>query len=142
MLQVVAGDPERALAYGAHDGRDVIDALLEQAAGPERRGLWEVVVATLAAFPDPRVLRYGPAENLYGYEQIAGFRAARSPANLARTIVRKVITTFGTDFATANVEFVRPPSPAVGRQSQVWVKMPGGWKVVAGHISLMGERKP
>jgi hypothetical protein len=91
---------------------------------------------------DPRVLRYGPAENLYGYEQIAGFRAARSPANLARTIVRKVITTFGTDFATANVEFVRPPAPAVGRQSQVWVRMPGGWKVVAGHISLLAEKKP
>jgi hypothetical protein len=91
---------------------------------------------------DPRVLRYGPAENLYGYEQIAGFRAARSPANLARTIVRKVITTFGTDFATANVEFLRPPSPAVGRQSQVWVRMPGGWKVVAGHISLLAEKKP
>src|SRR5688572_9217828 len=41
---------------------------------------------------DPRVLRYGPAENLYGFEQIAGFRAARSPLNLQRTIVRKVIT--------------------------------------------------
>lgn len=91
---------------------------------------------------DPRVLRYGPSENLYGFEQIAGFRAARSPANLARTIVRKVITTFGTDFATANVEFLRPPAQAVGRQSQVWVRMPGGWKVVAGHVSLLAEKKP
>lgn len=91
---------------------------------------------------DPRVLRYGPAENLYGYDQIAGFRAARSPLNLERTLVRKVITTFGGDFATANVEFLRPPATAIGRQSQVWVKMPEGWKVVAAHISLLAEKKP
>jgi len=91
---------------------------------------------------DPRVLRYGPAENLYGFEQIAGFRAARSPLNLQRTIVRKVITTFGKDFATANVEFLRPPATSVGRQSQVWVRMPDGWKVVAAHISQLAEKKP
>lgn len=90
---------------------------------------------------DPRVLRYGPTENLYGFEQIAGFRAARSPVNLERTVVRKVITTFGDDFATANVEFLRPPSTAVGRQSQVWAKMADGWKVVAAHVSLLQEKK-
>jgi ketosteroid isomerase-like protein len=90
---------------------------------------------------DPRVLRYGPAENLYGFEQIAGFRASRSPLNLERTIVRKVITTFGVDFATANVEFLRPPSTTLGRQSQVWAKMPDGWKVVAAHISTLADKK-
>jgi hypothetical protein len=96
-------------------------------------------VATLGElfWKDPRVLRYGPAENLYGHEQIAGFRAARSPLNLERTVVRKVITTFGTAFATANVEFLRPPATAIGRQSQVWVRMPEGWKVVAAHISYL-----
>ena len=102
----------------------------------------DVAVLGELFWKDPRVLRYGPAENLYGYDQIAGFRAARSPANLERTIVRKVITTFGTDFATANVEFLRPPATAVGRQSQVWVKMPNGWKVVAAHISMLAEKKP
>lgn len=96
-------------------------------------------VATLddLFWKDPRVLRYGPAENLYGFGQIAGFRAARSPLNLQRTVVRKVITTFGTDFATANVEFLRPPSTAIGRQSQVWAKMADGWKVVAAHVSYL-----
>jgi len=96
-------------------------------------------VATLGElfWKDPRVLRYGPAEILYGHEQIAGFRAARSPLNLERTVVRKVITTFGTGFATANVEFLRPPAAAIGRQSQVWVKMADGWKVVAAHVSYL-----
>ena len=44
-------------------------------------------VATLDALfrNDPRTIRYGIAENLYGHEEIAAFRAARSPVGLART---------------------------------------------------------
>ena len=89
----------------------------------------------------PHVLRYRPAEILHGYEQIAGFRATRSPLNLQRTVLRRIITTFGKDFATANVEFLRAPSTRIGRQSQVWVRMPDGWKVVAAHISLIERKK-
>ncbi|HEX9449821.1 MAG TPA: oxalurate catabolism protein HpxZ [Burkholderiales bacterium] len=89
----------------------------------------------------PHVLRYGPAENLHGFDQIAGFRAARSPQNLGRTVLRRIITTFGKDFATANVEFLRPPATRIGRQSQVWTRMPEGWKVVAAHVSLIEEKK-
>jgi hypothetical protein len=100
-------------------------------------------VATLGElfWNSPHVLRYGPAENLHGYDQIAGFRAARSPLNLGRTVLRRIITTFGKDFATANVEFLRPPSTHIGRQSQVWTRMPEGWKVVAAHVSLIEEKK-
>lgn len=100
-------------------------------------------IATLGElfWNSPHTLRYGPAENLYGYEQIAGFRQARSPLNLARTVLRTVITTFGDDYATANLEFLRPPATAIGRQSQVWVRMPEGWKVVAAHISYAEGKK-
>ena len=100
-------------------------------------------VATLGElfWDSPHVLRYGPTENLHGYEQIAGFRAARSPQNLERTVLRRIITTFGSDFATANVEFLRPPATRIGRQSQVWTRMPDGWKVVAAHVSLIEEKK-
>ena len=31
---------------------------------------------------DPRTIRYGVAENLYGHAEIAAFRAARSPSAL------------------------------------------------------------
>jgi hypothetical protein len=37
--------------------------------------------------------------------------------------------------ATANIEYERSGTPGVGRQSQTWVKMPEGWRVVAGHVS-------
>lgn len=83
-------------------------------------------------------LRYGPNENLYGHAAIAGFRAARSPAGLGRELANTVITTYGQDFATANTEFRRVNIERLGRQSQSWVRMPEGWRIVAAHVSLMG----
>ena len=84
-----------------------------------------------------RTLRFGPGENLYGYQAISAFRAARAPVGLSRTLTNVVITTFGRDFATANVEFVRMDRR--GRQSQTWVRMPDGWRVVAAHVSLLSS---
>ena len=83
-------------------------------------------------------LRFGMNENLYGHAAIAGFRAARSPAGLARTLSNTVITTYGRDFATANTEFHRAAVARGGRQSQTWARMPEGWRIVAAHVSLMG----
>ncbi len=85
----------------------------------------------------PHTLRYGVGENLYGYKEIAVFRASRPNAGLDRTQLRKVITTYGDSMATANIEFQRAGGNKVGRQSQTWVKMPEGWRVVAAHVSLM-----
>jgi hypothetical protein len=88
----------------------------------------------------PQTLRYGGGENLYGYAEIAAFRAARSPAGLARTLERTVITTYGRDFATANTLFRRESAPGkVGRQSQTWWRTPQGWKVVAAHVSIIPD---
>lgn len=85
----------------------------------------------------PHTLRYGAGENLYGYDAIRAFRAARSPQGLARRVLRTAITTYGTDFATANLEFQRDGSDRIGRQSQTWMRTPEGWRVVAAHVSLM-----
>ena len=88
-----------------------------------------------ATFRDaPYTIRYGLAENLYGFDQIAAFRSARTPP-VARTISNTVITTFGHDFATASTEFRRVNSSRVGRQMQSWVRFPEGWRVVAAHVS-------
>ena len=90
---------------------------------------------------DPRTIRYGGAEILYGHEEIAAFRAARSPAGLARAISKTVITTYGRDFAVASTLFHRATMPGkVGRQMQSWVKFPDGWHVVAAHVSVIDEK--
>ncbi|CAH2807082.1 MAG: FIG00441296: hypothetical protein [uncultured Paraburkholderia sp.] len=85
----------------------------------------------------PHTLRYGTTENLYGYDEIAAFRAARSADGLAREVIRTSITTYGEDFAIANIEFRRKGSERIGRQSQTWVRCPEGWSVVAAHVSLL-----
>ena len=85
----------------------------------------------------PHTLRYGATENLYGYAAIQAFRAGRPAQGLARAILKTVITTYGQDFATANVEFQRVGSARPGRQSQTWLRTPEGWRVVAAHVSLL-----
>ena len=53
---------------------------------------------------DPRVVRYGITELLYGIEAIRAFRA--SVKSYAPRAQKKItITTFGRDFATTNLEF-------------------------------------
>jgi hypothetical protein len=89
---------------------------------------------------DPRTVRYGATEILYGYDEIKSFRAARSPVALGRKISRTVITTFGRGFAVASTLYERPTAPGkIGRQTQTWVKFPEGWRVVVGHVSLMDK---
>jgi hypothetical protein len=101
-------------------------------------------VATLDAIfrNDPRTIRYGGGENLYGYGEIAAFRAARSPAGLTRTLSKTVISAYGRDHAVASTLFYRPSTPGkVGRQMQTWVRFPEGWRVVAAHVSAIDESK-
>jgi len=91
---------------------------------------------------DPRTIRYGMAEILYGHAEIAGFRAARSPVGVMRSISKTIITTYGRDFAVASTLFARETAPGkVGRQMQTWVRFPDGWHVVAAHVSLIDEPK-
>ena len=89
---------------------------------------------------DPRTLRYGGGENLYGYHEIMAFRAGRSPVGLMRRLDRTVITTYGRDMAVASTLFYRDSSPGkVGRQMQTWVRFAEGWKIVAAHVSVIDE---
>src|SRR3984893_8132028 len=89
---------------------------------------------------DPRTIRYGGTEILYGHEEIAAFRAARSPTGLARTISKTVISTYGRDHAVASTLYHRPNMPGkLGRQMQTWVRFQEGWRVVAAHVSVIDE---
>jgi hypothetical protein len=87
----------------------------------------------------PYVARFGPAESLYGIDDIDAFRKGRSPANLARTIERLEIVAFGKDFASITVAFRREIDGRIsrGRQSQTWVRLPEGWRIVFAHVSLL-----
>lgn len=97
----------------------------------------DVAVLDELFWDSPHTVRYGAGENLVGYAAIQAFRAARPAVGLARSLGRTVITTHGRDFATAMTEFQREGNPRLGRQSQTWVRLPEGWRVVAAHVSLI-----
>ncbi|MDB5502605.1 MAG: hypothetical protein JWR89_2507 [Tardiphaga sp.] len=91
---------------------------------------------------DPRTLRYGMGENLYGYDEIQAFRGARSPVGLMRRTERTVITSYGRDTAVASTLFYRDSAPGrVGRQMQTWVRFAEGWRIVAASVSMIDEPK-
>ena len=87
----------------------------------------------------PETVRYGVAENLYGFAEIAAFRIGRTGGSPRRSRLRTEITTFGRDFAIANVEFLREGAKQSGRQSQAWIRTENGWKIAAAHVSLLQD---
>jgi hypothetical protein len=100
----------------------------------------DVTVLDGLFWQDERTIRYGIGENLHGASEILAFRKGRSPSGLQRDLDRTVITTYGTDFATASTLFRRDSARGrVGRQMQTWVRMPDGWCVVAAHVSIIDE---
>jgi hypothetical protein len=120
---------------------DVLAEVAEQFARYEKALVANDVAVLDALFhADARTLRYGIGENLYGYDAIMAFRAARSPVGLMRKTARTVITSYGRDAAVASTLFYRDSTPGrVGRQMQTWVRFAEGWKIVAAHVSVIDE---
>jgi hypothetical protein len=126
-----------------NDLRDVIAEVKTEFERYEQALVSNDVVALNKLFHnDPRTIRYGGSENLYGYSEIAAFRAARSPLGLARALSRTVISSYGRDCAVASTLYHRANAPGkVGRQMQTWVRFTEGWRVVAAHVSMIDEPK-
>jgi hypothetical protein len=97
----------------------------------------DVAVLDSLFWNNANTLRFGIAENLYGYDAIASFRGSRPPMDLTRELRNTKIVSYGRDFATANTEFQRAGSSMTGRQSHVWVRTGEGWRIAAAHVSLM-----
>lgn len=97
----------------------------------------DVAVLDELFWDSPLTVRYGAGENLLGIEAIRAYRLSRPSIGLNRSLSNTVITTYGHDMATAMTEFQRDGSTVPGRQSQTWVRMAEGWRVVAAHVSLL-----
>jgi Protein of unknown function (DUF3225) len=99
-------------------------------------------VAALLAFfwADPALTRYGIADRQLGYDEMVCFRHATPAPNFTRDLHSLRISTFGTDAAVAQVEFVRSDQPALrGFQTQTWMRLPPGWRIVAAHVSTLPQ---
>jgi hypothetical protein len=99
----------------------------------------DVETLTRMFWTSPYVIRFGAGENLYGTDEIEAFRKSRPSVGLARRVTRLEIVTFGRDFGSVTLEFERdtPAKTVRGRQSQVWVRLEEGWRIVAAHVSIL-----
>ena len=97
----------------------------------------DIAVLNELFWNNAHTIRYGTGENLYGHAEISAFRGARDPRSVARMVGKSVITSYGADAATTNIEFTR--AGRNGRQSQTWIRMPEGWRIVTAHVSYRDE---
>jgi len=99
----------------------------------------DVETLTRMFWASPHAIRLGAGENLYGIEEIEAFRKSRPAVNLARRMLRLEVITFGVDFGSITLEFERdgPNGVVRGRQSQVWVRLHEGWRIVSAHVSIL-----
>ena len=99
----------------------------------------DVDTLTRMFWSSPYAIRLGAAENLYGVDEIEAFRKSRPAVNLARQPIRLEIVTFGKDFGSITLEFERTTATGIvrGRQSQVWVRLEEGWRIVSAHVSIL-----
>ena len=116
-------------------------AELQQLLQDYERALMANDLPALAAYfwDDEQVTRYGIADRQYGSAALRAFRGATPTPAFTRTLHKPRINAFGPDFATVQVEFLRSDTPLRGFQSQTWVRMADGWKIVAAHVSMIPD---
>ena len=85
---------------------------------------------------DRRAVRLSAEGSLYGYDEIAVFRAKRDVSDIARDLLRVEIVALAADIGVANAEYRRRASGRKGAQSQVWKRFAEGWRIVSAHVSL------
>ena len=87
-----------------------------------------------AFWADPRVIRYGVADAQRGPADVAEWRRDTGPVARDRVLHDTQITAFGNDVAIVWTHFTDALG-GTGRQSQVWARVDGEWRVVAAHVS-------
>ncbi|MEU1755147.1 AtzH-like domain-containing protein [Micromonospora matsumotoense] len=82
-----------------------------------------------------RTVRFGLADHQYGWDEQRRWRAAQPALPAGRWLVDPLVTTFGPDLAVVTTRFGYAGTAATGRQTQTWVRLPVGWRIVTAHVS-------
>ncbi len=138
-------------SLGRGEGQGVRVQLDDPAVLVEVRAVFDRYEAALMAnetavldeifWADPRTVRFGVTEILYGHDAIRAFRAGVK-AYAQRVQKRVHIVAFGRDFAATHLEYERVGSGLIGRETKIMARMPEGWRVVSAHVSLLGQGDP
>jgi len=86
--------------------------------------------------------RYGVCDKQLGHDAMVAYRRSVPPADFTRELLEIRISSFGPDMAVAMTEFKRSDTPLHGFQTQTWVRLPQGWKIVSAHVSMVPLPSP
>ncbi len=79
-------------------------------------------------------VRFGIQDRQRGAAAIRQWRKTQGPLP-GRRLAQTEVTTFGPDVAVVTTLFGYPPRATEGRQTQTWVRMADGWRIVTAHVS-------
>ncbi|GAA2590253.1 oxalurate catabolism protein HpxZ [Dactylosporangium fulvum] len=89
-----------------------------------------------AFWDSPAVVRFGIGDRQDGAEALRAWRECQPPLPAGRRLFDTRITAFGGDLAVVTTMFDYPRREGrPGRQSQTWVRLPAGWRIVHAHVS-------
>jgi hypothetical protein len=86
---------------------------------------------------DPRLVRVGIDDRQDGFDAVSEFRRSQARQTPPRRLRDTAVVTFGDHTAVVTTAFIPTDGSAGGRQSQTWVRMAEGWRIVAAHVSAL-----
>ena len=95
----------------------------------------DVAVLTELFWDDARCVRFGIADRQQGAAEIAAWRRAHPSVPPGRILRHTRVLAIDDRTAVVTTLFGYPDGAVEGRQSQTWVKLPEGWRIVAAHVS-------
>ncbi|CUR58839.1 conserved hypothetical protein [metagenome] len=88
---------------------------------------------------DPRAVRFGIADQQWGADEVRRWRSAAPRVPDGRQLSETRVDLWSEDLAVVTTLFGYPSSPALGRQSQTWLRTRAGWRIIHAHVSERSE---
>jgi Protein of unknown function (DUF3225) len=116
------------------DRPDVVAEVTAEFEAYERALMVNDVEAMLAFFTLTAV-RFGVADHQVGLDEQRRWRLAQPPLPAGRRLKDTIVRAYGPDTAVVTTLFGYPGGDVLGRQTQAWVRLPEGWRIVTAHVS-------
>jgi hypothetical protein len=93
-------------------------------------------VERIVGFFAAGAVRFGIADHQAGLQEQERWRREQRPLPPGRRLKDTTILAYGHSVAVVTTFFGYPGSDVLGRQSQTWVRLAEGWRIVTAHVSL------
>lgn len=87
----------------------------------------------------PTTVRFGIADAQTGHAEVARWRCLQPPLPPGRTLSGTRVAVLAEDVAVVTTLFRYPDRAVLGRQTQVWLRIPDGWRIASAHVSEIAD---